>query len=159
MSLKDIDMRLIGLLRKWFLPLARAAIFVVYFYFGMLKIFDLSPAGPLAHALTERTIGAAHFDTAYLILAIFECVIGVLILFPKLTRVVIPLLFVHLLIVCSPLVLVADLAWSRPFVPTLEGQYIIKIVVLVGAAIVVGATVRGGRIEPEPRAPNAAPSA
>ena len=38
-----------------------------------------------------------------------------------------------------------------PVAPTLEGQYIIKNVVLVGAAIVVGATVRGGHIDPEPR--------
>jgi hypothetical protein len=41
-------------------------------------------------------------------------------------------------------------------VPTLEGQYIIKNVVLIGAAMVVGATVRGGRMVPEPRAADGA---
>ena len=39
---------------------------------------------------------------------------------------------------------------SFPFVPTLEGQYIIKNVVLVAAAIVLGATVRGGELTPAP---------
>jgi hypothetical protein len=43
-----------------------------------------------------------------------------------------------------------------PFAPTLEGQYIIKNVVLVGAAMVVGATVRGGRLVPDGRAADVA---
>ena len=43
-----------------------------------------------------------------------------------------------------------------PHAPTLEGQYIIKNVVLIAAAMIVGATVRGGRIEPEPPAPDRA---
>ncbi len=141
-NIKTIDLQLIHWLRKSFLPLARFAVFVVYFYFGILKIFGLSPAGPLAHALTNKTIGAAHFDAAYLILAIFECLIGVLFLFPKLTRVVIPLLFVHIVIVCSPLILVPSLAWDKPFVPTLEGQYIIKNVIIVALAIGIAAQTK-----------------
>ncbi len=33
-----------------------------------------------------------------------------------------------------------------PYAPTLEGQYIIKNIVLIGAALVIGSTVRGGHI-------------
>ncbi len=33
-----------------------------------------------------------------------------------------------------------------PYAPTLEGQYIIKNIVLISAGIVIGATVRGGRL-------------
>ena len=41
--------------------------------------------------------------------------------------------------------------WVRfPFVLTLEGQYIVKNVVLVSAALVVGATARGGGLVAEP---------
>jgi hypothetical protein len=36
-----------------------------------------------------------------------------------------------------------------PFAPTLEGQYIIKNLVLISAGIAIGATVRGGRIVSE----------
>jgi hypothetical protein len=46
-----------------------------------------------------------------------------------------------------------------PYAPTLEGQYIIKNVVLIAAAMVVGATVRGGRIEAEPAARTTAEAA
>ncbi|HEX5824942.1 MAG TPA: hypothetical protein VFY18_10845, partial [Candidatus Limnocylindrales bacterium] len=49
-----------------------------------------------------------------------------------------------------PLVFYPAETFTRfPYAPTLEGQYIIKNLVLIGAAMVVGATVRGGRIEPE----------
>ena len=54
----------------------------------------------------------------------------------------------------TPLVLFPDETWTVfPIAPTLEGQYIIKNIVLIGAAMVVGATVRGGRIVPEPQQP------
>jgi hypothetical protein len=50
--------------------------------------------------------------------------------------------------------------WVRfPLVPALEGQYIIKNVVLVSAAIVLGATVRGGELTPEPVLDDALPQA
>ena len=142
MNILTIDLAIIAWLRRSFLPLARIAIFIVYFYFGVLKIFNLSPASPLAHALTNKTIGAAHFDTAFLLLAIFECIIGLLFLFPKATRLVILLLFIHVVVVCSPLILVPDLAWTQAFVPTLEGQYIIKNVVIVALAIGIAAQTR-----------------
>jgi uncharacterized membrane protein YkgB len=142
MNIKNIDLKIIGWLRRWFLPLARVAIFIIYFWFGTLKLFDLSPASPLAQALVTKTIGGSHFDLLFHVLALLECVIGLLFLFPKATRIVIPLLFLHMIIVCSPLVLVPDLAWTKPFVPTLEGQYIIKNLAIAALAIGVAAQTR-----------------
>lgn len=139
MQTTKIDLVFIAAFRRLFMPLARLAIFVVYFYFGILKIFGLSPASPLARALANKTIGATHFHAAFIVLAVVECIIGVLFLFPKATRVVIPLLIIHLLIVCSPLVLVPNLAWQQPFVPTLEGQYIIKNLAIAALAIGIAA--------------------
>jgi len=136
----SLDLKLIGYFRKLFLPVSRIAIFLVFFWFGILKVFDLSPAGPLAQALIERTVGLQYFETLYIALAILECIIGVLFLFPKLTRIVIPLLFIHMAIVCSPLLLVPDIAWVTPFVPSLEGQYIIKNGVIIAVAIGIAAS-------------------
>lgn len=135
MRIKTLDLEIIAWLRRWFLPLARIAIFIVYFYFGILKLLGDSPASPLAHSLVNQTVGASHFDLSFKLLAIYECVVGVLFLIPKATRVVIPLLFVHIIIVCSPLLLVPHEAWVKPFVPTLEGQYIIKNVAIIALAI------------------------
>ena len=51
----------------------------------------------------------------------------------------------------TPLVLFPNETWTRfPIAPTLEGQYILKNIVLVTAAIVIGATVRGGKLVDDP---------
>lgn len=139
--IQALDLKIIALANKWFMPVARVALFVIFFYFGMLKIFGLSPATPLAVALTDRTVGLQYFDTLFMILAVLECVIGLLFLVPQATRVVIPLLFIHLAVVCSPLLLVPAQIWVHPFVPDLEGQYIIKNIALVAIAIGIAANV------------------
>jgi uncharacterized membrane protein YkgB len=142
MNIKTLDLAIIERLRRSFIPLARIAIFIIYFWFGILKLFNLSPASPLAQALTAKTIGLSHYDLAFNILAVYECIVGILFLFPKATRIVIPMLFIHMIIVCSPLILVPHLAWSKPFVPTLEGQYIIKNVAIIALAIGIAAQTR-----------------
>jgi len=136
------DLRLIDWFKQYYVPIARVAIFIVYFYFGILKIFDLSPASPLAIALTQKTIGYQYFDAAFMTLAVVECIIGILFLIPRATRAVVPLLLAHMVMVCSPLILVPHMAWEGFLVPSLEGQYIIKNIAIVALAIGIAAQVR-----------------
>ena len=142
MFIKDLDLKVIKLFRKSFQPMARLAIFVIYFYFGILKLFEQSPATPLAQAFVDRTIGAANFGWSFKALAVYECLIGILFLFPKLTRLVIPLLLIHMVIVCLPLLLVPELAWNGFLTPTLEGQYVIKNLAIVALAIGIAAQTK-----------------
>jgi len=135
-----LEAKLAALARTSFVPAARISIFVIYFWFGFLKLAGLSPATPLASALTARTIGLQYFPVSFKTLAIFECGLGVLFLIPALTRISVVLLMVHLAVVSSPLVLVASDAWTHPLVPTFEGQYIIKDLAL--AALAVGILAR-----------------
>lgn len=135
-------MRLISFFRRTFSPFARISIFLVFFWFGLIKLLGLSPASPLAEALTSKTVGLQYFDILFYVLAVIECVIGILFLLPKATRVVIPLLLFHMLIVCSPLVLVSEYTWQQFGVPTLEGQYIIKNAVVVAVAIGIAASAK-----------------
>ncbi len=152
MNIKTLDLKIIDWLRRSYLLAARSAVFVIYFYFGVLKLLGDSPATPLAHALVTKTIGAGQFDVSFTILALFECLIGVLFLIPKATRLVIPLLFLHMIIVCSPLLIVPHFVFVKPFVPTLEGQYIIKNVAIIALAIGVAAQTRPlGRGTGKPR--------
>jgi uncharacterized membrane protein YkgB len=137
-----IDLRVIAFFKKTYIPVARVSIFLIFFWFGFIKLLGLSPASPLAEALTAKTVGMQYFDALFIILAAVECLIGILFLFPKMTRVVIPLLLFHMMIVCSPLVLVPEYTWQAPFVPTLEGQYIIKNAVVVAVAIGIAASTR-----------------
>lgn len=135
-----IDLRLIAFFKRIFIPSARVALFIVFFWFGFLKLIGLSPADSLAVALTEQTIGMQYFDTLFVVLSLAECIIGILFLFPKMTRLVVPLLLAHMVLVCSPLVLLPNIVWQSAFVPTLEGQYIIKNAVIVALAIGVAAS-------------------
>lgn len=134
-DVKNIDQSVIAFFRRTFIPFARVALFIVFFWFGILKLFSLSPATPLAEALTAQTVGLQYFDVLFKGLSIVECVIGILFLVPKATRIVIPLLFIHMAVVCAPLVLLPGEVWTGFLVPTLEGQYIIKNVVIVAVAI------------------------
>lgn len=139
-KITELDLKLIGFFRKTFVPFARFSIFLVFFWFGAIKLLGLSSASPLAEALTANTVGMQYFDVLFYALAALECMIGILFLFPKATRIVIPLLLLHMITVCSPLILVPEYTWQQFGVPTLEGQYIIKNIVVIAVAIGIAAS-------------------
>ena len=131
----SFDQRFINFCRRYYSVLARAALFVIYFYFGFLKVVGLSPADELAKNFATKMGAGGIFPELFFLLALFECVIGLLFIFPKLTRIAILLMFLHMLLVCAPLVLDVAAVWKAPLVPNLEGQYIIKNAALVALAL------------------------
>jgi len=139
--LRNIDIHIINFFRQASVPLARIGLFIVFFWFGILKVFDVSPASPLVQALFEQTISWMNFGNFLFLFGLFECLIGIMFLFPKVERIVIPLLFFHLITTTMPLFMLPTATWTAFFVPTLEGQYIIKNILIVVAAILVAAQV------------------
>ncbi|MDQ3128280.1 MAG: DoxX family membrane protein, partial [Chloroflexota bacterium] len=136
-------------------PLLRIALGIVFLWFGALKLVPgLSPAESLAARTIEvLSFGIVPPSLAVPALAIWECLIGVGLLTGIAIRATLLLLFLQMLGTLTPLVIFPAETFLRfPYAPTLEGQYIIKNAVLIAGAIVVGATVRGGRIDPEPNA-------
>lgn len=122
-------------IQRNFLILARFALFLVYFWFGILKVFDLSPATPLVQALFNQTLASfLSFQTFSVVFGLFEVMIGLLFLFPRLTRLALVLLTFHMITAISPLVILPGYAWSSWFVPTLEGQYIVKNILIIALA-------------------------
>ena len=138
-TVEAIDLRIISFFKSTYLLVGRLALFIIFFWFGYIKLIRLSPASPLAEALTAKTVGLQFFHPLFMTIALLECLIGILFLFPKAVRVTIPLLFFHMAVVCAPLLLVPELTWQAPFVPTLEGQYIIKNVVVIAVAFGIAA--------------------
>ena len=114
--------------------MSRLALFIVFFWFGALKFFDSSPASPLVLALLAKTLPFIAPVLFMKIFAVFEMLIGILFLFPKMTKVALGLLVVHLITTTAPLILLPKMIWTGWFIPTLEGQYIIKNVLLVAVA-------------------------
>lgn len=139
MKLKTIDIKIIHFFRHVSIPVARFGLFVVFFWFGALKVFDLSPATPLVQNLFSHTIPFMSFSVFIVLFGLFEMLIGVLFLFKGYERVAIPLLFIHMVTTFMPLFLIRTETWSGFLVPTLEGQYIIKNLVIIAAAIGVAA--------------------
>lgn len=140
MNISHTDTSIIRFFRKISVPTARISLFVVFFWFGLLKAIGLSPAGSLVHGLFDATLlGIVPFNTFYVGFSLFECLIGILFLIKGAERVVIPLLFFHMITTFLPLIFLPSESWQAPFVPTLVGQYIIKNLVLVAAAIGIAA--------------------
>ena len=148
-----VDRRLTTWLADRGLFVLRMALGIVFLWFGALKFFPgMSPAQDLAARTIETlTFGIVPPEIALPVLAAWEVAIGVGLLIGRWMRAVLLLLLVQMLGTITPLFLFPEETWIRfPFAPTLEGQYIIKNVVLVAAAFVLGATVRGGELSPEP---------
>jgi uncharacterized membrane protein YkgB len=136
--------------------LLRISLGIVFFWFGVLKFFPgLSPATELAtRTIDVLTLGAVPSAIAIDVLAAWETLIGLGLIFGIAMRATLGLLFVQMLGTITPVFLFPELVFTRvPYAPTLEGQYIIKNIVLVSAAIVIGATLRPSssqRLDPHP---------
>lgn len=147
------DRRITSWMADHGLLLLRVALGVVFFWFGVLKLIpDASPAEALAGQTIERlTLGLVPAATAVPVLALWEIAIGLGLFIGRGMRITLLLLFVQMLGTITPLFIFPSETFTQfPWAPTLEGQYIIKNVVIVAAAIVLGATVRGGELTAEP---------
>lgn len=128
--------------------LLRISVGVVFFWFGALK---LVPGSSPAEALIRDSLPFLPMNLFIPFLAIWEMVIGLGFMTGKLMRLTILLMFLQMGGAISPIFLNPQAVFvTFPFVLTLEGQYIIKNVVLISAALVIGATVRGGRLIAQP---------
>jgi len=143
-----IDRFITGWMAQYGLLVLRLGLGVVFFWFGALKLVpDLSPA----EQLVRNTIYFVDPDWFIYVLAVWEMAIGVGLIFGKFMRLTLLLLFLQMPGTALPLLILPDTVWTVfPYGLTLEGQYIIKNMVLIGGGLVLGATVRGGRLEPEP---------
>jgi uncharacterized membrane protein YphA (DoxX/SURF4 family) len=148
------DARITGWMARYGIPLLRVSLGIVFFWFGVLKFFPgLSPAQDLAGRTIEvLTFGLVKPNVSVYILAVWECLIGLGLVFGVFLRATLLLLFLQMPGTITPLFLFPHEAFTIiPWVPTLEGQYIIKNLVIISAGLVVGATVRGGGLVPELR--------
>jgi len=137
MTFATIDRAFISFARKYDITFGFFSLFVVYAWFGALKVLGLSPASPLVLALLAKTMPGFPPETFMPLFGLFEVTIGILFLVPRAVRVTIALMAAHMCMVFLPLILLPGMTWTGLFVPTLEGQYIIKNVVLLALALTI----------------------
>jgi uncharacterized membrane protein YkgB len=146
--LEPIDVRITAWMARHYVTLARVSLGIVFLWFGLLKFVPgWSPAESLAgRTMHDLSGGRLSAQTAITMLAVWETLIGTGLLAGRWLRATLALLFLQMPGTMMPLFLYPrEMFTVVPLVPTLEGQYIIKNLVLIAAAIVVGATVRGDR--------------
>jgi len=127
----------------------RVSLGIVFLWFGFLKFFPgLSPAESLAtDTIQVMTFGLIEPRVALILLAIWESAIGIGLITGRALRTTLFLLFLQMPGTIVPMFLFPELTFQiAPFVLTIEGQYIVKNLVLVSAGLVIGATVRGGTL-------------
>jgi uncharacterized membrane protein YkgB len=152
-ALDRLDDRITRVMADHGVRLMRIALGIVFLWFGALKLVPgLSPAESLAGRTMEiLSLGFVPQATAVPILGAWESLIGLGLLTGIWMRATLALLFVQMLGTLTPLILFPSETFDVfPIAPTLEGQYIIKNAVLIAGAVIVGATVRGGRLSSEP---------
>lgn len=153
--LDPIDASLTRWMARYGVVILRVALGIVFFWFGVLKFFPgLSPAQTLAvKTMDVLAFGVIPGGLSLVLLAGLECAVGFGLISGKFMRLTLLLLAFQMVGAASPLFLFPGEVFTQlPYAPTLEGQYIIKNVVLVSAGIVIGATVRGGGLSADPQA-------
>ncbi len=151
-GLEAVDRRITAWLGRHGVMLSRVSLGIIFLWFGALKFVpEWSPAAELATRTIEKlTFGFVPPEVGLLVLAAWESLIGLGLLTGKFLRITLLLLAVQMMGTLLPLVFFPrETFLIFPLAPTLEGQYIIKNLVLLSAATVVGATVRGRGLPPE----------
>lgn len=141
MDYKNIDQQISGRMRKWGIPAVRISFALIFFWFGILKPFGLSAATGLLKA-TVAWLPFGSPDAWLIVIGWWEVIIGITFLFKQTTRIAIALLFMQMVGTFMPLVFLPEVTFQNGnyLLPTLEGQYIIKNVLIISAALIVGGT-------------------
>jgi uncharacterized membrane protein YkgB len=130
--------------------LLRTSVGIVFFWFGVLKFFPaLSPAEDLAgRTISALTFGLIAPAVSVPVLGAWECAIGLGLITGRFLRATLIMMFGHMSGTVTPLFLFPHETWALfPYAATLEGQYIIKNLVLVSAGLVIYAYVRTASIQ------------
>ena len=118
----------------------RLSMGMIFLAFGLLKFFPgVSPAEGMAVATFDQlTLGLLPDELSRLLVASFETVLGVLLLTGWVPRIALAMLALQIVGILSPLVLLSGELFAGPFgAPTLEGQYVLKDLILAAAALVI----------------------
>jgi uncharacterized membrane protein YphA (DoxX/SURF4 family) len=122
------------------IKLLRISLGIIFFWFGFQKFF---PGISSAEDIATRTIDVMSFGLVQApwsmpILATWETLIGLGFIFGKFLRITVILLYLQMIGTIFPLfVFPEETFYVVPFIPTIEGQYILKNILIITAAMVI----------------------
>ena len=139
MQFARFDSLVVHRIKKIAEPCARGALFIIFFWFGLLKVMNISPADPLVAALLENTLPFVSFEAFRIFFGIYEMIIGLAFLIAGAERLAIVMLLPHMATTFLPLIILPNETWVSVLVPTFVGQYIIKNLIIIALALSVAA--------------------
>ncbi|MFQ5948014.1 MAG: DUF417 family protein [Acidimicrobiia bacterium] len=139
-TFERIDRVIVDRLRRWSIPLLRIALGAVFLWFGALKVLDVTPVADLV----ARTVYWVNADWFVPLLGIVEMLIGIGLLLGRALRLVLLLFMGQMLGTFLVMIILPEVAFQdgNPLKLTVEGEFVVKNLVLLAAGLVVGSTVR-----------------
>ena len=119
--------------------LVRIPLFIIFFWFGFLKIINLSPAQNLVLD-TVYWMPFLSAETWVIVIGYWEGLIAIFFIFKRTTFIAMLFLLLQMSGTFLPLIILPEVTFqkSNPLLPTLEGQYIIKNIIIITAALIIG---------------------
>lgn len=140
--IERLDRAVTTFLRRWSIPALRVSLGIVFVWFGAMKVFDVTPVADLVASTVY------WFDPNWVVpvLGVLEVIVGVGLLFRIALRLVLGLFAVQMVGTFLVLALLPEVSFDggNPLLLTVEGEFVVKNLVLLSAGMVVGATVSGG---------------
>jgi uncharacterized membrane protein YkgB len=139
MQLARFDKIVINRIKYIAEPAARLSLFIVFFWFGFLKVIGMSPAEPLVLDLLQITLPFIPFNIFRIVFGCYEMFIGAAFLISGAERIAMVLLLPHMATTFLPLIMLLQDTWAGILVPTFVGQYIVKNLVIIALALSLAA--------------------
>jgi uncharacterized membrane protein YkgB len=138
-----IDEAVSGFMERYGVTVLRVAVAIVFIWFGALKVIDRSPV----EDLVKDTIYFLPEDTFFVVIGVWEIIIGVGLLVPVLLRLTLALFWLQMAGTFLSLIVLPDRAFQdgNPLLLDVTGEFIVKNLVLIAAGLVIGSTVRRRR--------------
>jgi uncharacterized membrane protein YkgB len=149
-AIDRVDAVVIPFLRRVAVPMLRISLGVVFVWFGALKVFDVSPVSDLV----GNTVYWVDPDRFVPALGVFEMVVGLLLLLGRALRFTLLLFVAQMVGTFITFLVLPEVTFQdgNPLLLTVEGEFVVKNLVLISAALVVGTTVRRRRRSAGPAA-------
>lgn len=135
-NFNKLDRIFIIRMRRWGIPILRIALGIVFLWFGLLKVFDVTPVG----AIIAGTYSFSPQREFLLVLGIWESLIGIGLIFKLFLRATLALLWIQMLgTIVAPLLSPGMFFQNwNPLLLTIEGEFVVKNLVLIAAGLVIG---------------------
>lgn len=142
-SFERYDRLIIRFLQVWSIPLLRVSLGIVFVWFGALKVFGVTPVTELVAA----TVYWVDPDWFVPFLGVVEILVGLGLLTRIGLRAILAVFMLQMAGTFMVLVLLPEVAFQdgNPLKLTVEGEFVIKNLVLLSSGLVVGSMVRRDR--------------